>query len=409
MTNPKTFLFLLPLLLFLASCDDDDDPIVEEGPLVYSFERNGASTVAFGGQTTRILMGEEIGDRLLDNSATEAELMNMFRNAGPNDEDVAPFTEASLNGSDKSVRGKIAASRDYFFTNATGSAAVRADFEGFLSNQVAEVFPTWNQVAAPGQAGQIADGSSVRYVSGEGLEYNQAFVKSLIGALMLDQAVNNYLSTSVLDEADNRANNDAGITANGEAYTTMEHKWDESFGYVFGKTADITAPLADLGTADDFLNKYLGRVDVDPDYAGIAQATYDAYVRGRRAIVAGDYTERDRQADIIKENLSRVIAVRSVYYLVQAADALEREPVEFGTAFHDLSEAYGFIYSLRFTRDLSAGQPFYSRAETLDLLDRMFGNGDNGFWTVEPATLRTLAQEIAARTGLNVDAAGSTN
>jgi uncharacterized protein YjaZ len=38
----------------------------------------------------------------------------------------------------------------------------------------------------------------------------------------------------VLDEADNRTNNDAKVLEEGELYTTMEHKWDEAYGYLYG-------------------------------------------------------------------------------------------------------------------------------------------------------------------------------
>jgi len=43
----------------------------------------------------------------------------------------------------------------------------------------------------------------------------------------------------------------------------------------------------------------------------------DAFKRGRAAIVAGDYDERDVQADIIKEKISWVIGIRAIYYLQQ--------------------------------------------------------------------------------------------
>ncbi len=51
---------------------------------------------------------------------------------------------------------------------------------------------------------------------------------------MTDQILNNYLSPAVLDAGDNVTKNDNDILADGKDYTTMEHKWDEAFGYLYG-------------------------------------------------------------------------------------------------------------------------------------------------------------------------------
>ncbi|HBY69569.1 MAG TPA: DUF4856 domain-containing protein, partial [Flavobacteriaceae bacterium] len=118
---------------------------------------------------------------------------------------------------------------------------IKADFESYISDQVNVVFPNENTIAEPGVAGQIADGSSVRYVNGKGVELNQTFAKGLIGALLTDQILNNYLSTSVLDEASNRENNDNQILDGDNNYTTMEHKWDEAYGYLYGDPSIPTA------------------------------------------------------------------------------------------------------------------------------------------------------------------------
>ncbi len=394
MTRLKLLPFLFLTLVF-TSCDDDEmpEPFLEV-PDTYSFERDGNSTVSFQGQRTRIGMAEELVAALVDPTNSEATLTAMFRNEGPNGEDVAPFSSADLNAATKSIRSKVAASRDYFFADATTSAEIKNDFDTWIYAQAGEVFPRWDELAEAGRAGQIADGSRARYVNGQGLEYNQAFAKSLIGALMVDQALNNYLSPTVLDEADNRTTNDGGIVADGNNYTTMEHKWDEAYGYVFGSAADPADPLATLGDDDNFLNEYVGRVDQDPDYAGIGETIFNAFLRGRSAIVAGDYQIRDEQAAIIRANLSRVIAVRGIFYLMRGADAIENNPLP-TAAFHALSEAYGFIYSLQFTREPLAGAPYLSRGEVNEVLSALVDNNENGLWTVSPATIRTQATLIA--------------
>ena len=397
-----TLVLLLPFAFLFSACSDDDDPIAPrlEVPDTYAFDRAGVSTVDYSGQATRIAMAEELTAAMLNPDNTGDDLLAMFRNAMPSGGDVDPFTDPALNASDKSIAGKTAASYDYFFADASTSALVRADFEGWLTAQAAEVFPRWNELAAAGAAGQIPNGTRARYVSGAGLEYNQVFAKSLIGALMLDQTLNNYLSTGVLDAADNRATNDAGSPEDGKVYTTMEHKWDEAYGYVFGAAQDGADPLTTLGDDDSFLNEYVARVDQDPDYTGIADAIFRAFVRGRAAIVAGDYAERDAQVESLRADLSRVPAVRGIFYLMRGAESLENDGP--AAAFHALSEAYGFVYSLQFTRNPATDAPYLDRAEVMEILDALVANNANGLWTVTPAVLRAQAGRIADAFGLTL-------
>lgn len=371
-------------------------------PATYSFERGGSNTVDFNGQTTRILMGEELISGLLDETRSAAELLSMYSHQ----EGAADFADPALNASDKNMKSKTAASADFFASNATDQALIRADLEGWIQRQVDEVYPNWAAVATPGSPGQIADGSSTRYVTSEGLEMNQLFNKSLIGALMVDQALNNYLSPAVLDAGSNREDNDNGILAEGKNYTTMEHKWDEAYGYVYGINADPANPNADLG-ADSFLNKYLGRVEGDPDFEGIAEELFDAFKLGRAAIVAGDYELRDAQAALIRERISEIIGIRAVYYLNQARILLDQPVPDFGGAFHDLSEGYGFIYSLQFTRKPGQAAPYFTKAEVDAILEDLLDDGPNGLWDVAPATLETLAGDIAARFEFSLEAAGN--
>ncbi len=393
--------------VILTSCSSDDDTsaiIQVEAPATYEFLRDGENTVNFSGQTTRIAMAEAIVSELTNNSSTEAIIDAMF----DHQENANDFEDADLNASDKSVRNKTAASRDYFSSNATESAAIKADFDAWINGQVDEVFPNWEITATAGSPGvlQEAGGGSNRYINAKGLEYNQAFAKSLIGALMTDQALNNYLGTAVLDEADNITNNDNGVVAEGKPYTTMEHKWDEAYGYLYGASVDPANPNATIGDDDNFLNKYIGRVEDDADFAGIADDIYDAFKLGRAAIVAKNYTVRDEQAAILREKISQVIAIRAVYYLQQGKASLEAITVDYASAFHDLSEGFGFIYSLQFTRRPDSTAPYFTRTEVQSLIDDLMG-GTNGLWNVTPETLDAMSETIASKFDFTVAQAGS--
>ncbi|WP_103068752.1 DUF4856 domain-containing protein [Aquimarina sediminis] len=391
----------------LGACSSDDDatPIISiDEPTTYVFERNGESTVSFGGQTTRIAMAEIIIDQLKKEMQTEAALDAMFDHQEGN----ADFDDADLNASSKSVRSKTAASKDYFSDNATDASAIKGDFDGWIKSQVDNVFPNWEVSAAAGTAGVIqeAGGGSNRYVNAKGLELNQAFAKGLIGALMADQALNNYLSTDVLDEAENVANNNNGTVEEGKNYTKMEHKWDEAYGYLYGAATDKANPNATIGGDDSFLNKYIGRVEGDTDFAGIAKEIFDAFKLGRAAIVAKQYTIRDQQAAIIREKISEVIAVRAVYYLQQGKNGLEENTVDHASVFHDLSEGYGFIYSLQFTRKPGTNAPYFTKTEVEGLINQLMG-GTNGLWDVTPATLQAISDTIASEFSFTVAQAGS--
>ena len=398
---------ILAIAIFTLGCSDDDqdevfeDPI--ENPATYVFERNGESTVNFSGQTTRILMAEEIIDKMMDETTTAEVLKAMYAHM----EGVSNFSDPVLNASDKNVRGKTAASFDYFSGNATDQALIRADFESWIDTQVSEVFPNWNAAASPGVAGQIADGSATRYVDGRGLEMDQLFNKSLIGALMVDQILNNYISSNFLDAGTQREDNDNGVPEEGRNYTAMEHDWDEAYGYAFGTAQDLTDPRPTIGLDDSFLNKYIGRVEGDPDFEGITDAIYQAFKLGRAAIVAGDYQVRDQQAELLRELISEIMGIRAVYYLQQAKILLDRPTPDYGGAFHDLSEGYGFIYSLQFTRKPNTQEPYFTKAETDALLQDLLDDGPNGLWDVTPATLDALSETIADRFTFTLAEAGS--
>lgn len=395
--------------LILTSCTSDDDNSATSindvvAPATYSFERNNESTVSFSGQTTRILMAQETMAAFNDfDNTTETSLQNMFAHQeGAND-----FDDANLNASDKSVRSKTAASRDFFGSNTSEAIQIKETFESYITTHLSEVYPNQNTLASPGVAGQIADGSSTRYITAEGLEMNQLFGKGLIGALMTDQMLNNYLGTAVLDEANNREDNDLEVMEEGKSYTTMEHKWDEAYGYLFGGSANAATPLTTLGEDDGFLNKYLGRVEGDSDFTGIADEIYNAFKLGRAAIVAKNYEVRDAQAEIIRQRVSEVIAIRAIYYLQSGKAAIENE--DFGVAFHDLSEGYGFVYSLRFTRDNQNDQSLFTRSEVDAFIQDIMTDGPNGLWDVTPASLDTVSEAIAAKFSFTVADAADSN
>uniref|UniRef100_UPI0040483759 DUF4856 domain-containing protein n=1 Tax=Mariniflexile sp. TaxID=1979402 RepID=UPI0040483759 len=395
----KIVLSLLAVTTIFQSCsnDNDNDNNVET-PAAYEFARNGNSTVNFDGQTTRIKMAQELRSALQVNTNTAAQLQGKFAHV----QGAADFVDATLNASDKNIRSKFAASKDYFASNTTISIGLKSQLDAWILEQATVVFPNWNVAATAGTAGQLqqSGGGPIRYVNAKGVLLNQAIAKSLIGGLMSDQIMNHYLSTSVLDDASNIANNNNNVVEDGTNFTTMEHSWDEAYGYLYGNEANPAMPV--LG-ADNFLNTYLDQVDADADFAGTATAIYNAFKLGRAAIVAKNYTVRDEQAQIIRENISKVIGARAVVYLQEGKASLAEN--DMAKAFNGLSEGLGFINSLQFTRKPNTNEPYFTNLEVTAFLAQLMAG--NGFWDVTPATLDAMSATIAARFGFTVEAAAN--
>ena len=405
----KLTLCLCAITSLLISCSSDDDGVTTpepqfEIPTSYSFIRDGQSTVNFPGQTQRIQMAEEIRSEFLNfsNLTLEATLNDMFANE--ND----PFSNPDLNASSRQMRNTLADSEDFFINNSAESAIIRAQFDDYITGQINEVLPNINVSAIAGAAGQLPDGSSTRYVNSNGVEFNQIFTKGLIGGIMLDQIVNNYVSTTLLDAGNNREDNDNATPRNSSGTDTqMEHFWDEAYGYVYGLSQDETNPNVTIGDDDNYLNRYVGLVDRDPDFNGIADDIFEAFLTGRAAISQSEYTIRDEQSETIRELLSTVIAVRAVFYLQQGRNSLELPTPDYGAAFHDISEGLGFIVSLQFTRRPNSNQPYFTRAQVDAFInDMLLGDGENGLWDVTSSTLNAVSETIAAQFNFTVEQAG---
>ena len=362
-------------------------------PEEYSFTRGGISTVYFTGQTARVGMATELKSAMNNTAKTKDQIDTMFASG-------TGFTDPTLDASGKNVRGKTAAS-------PVASATVKPLFDGWIDEFTNTVAPavTAGTTAASGVAGSYteADGSRTVKVTAKGFELNQVFSKGLIGALQVDQIVNNYLSFSKLDGA--REDNDAGIYGykndQAENYITkMEHYWDEGFGYLYGLDSQFKPGLGDPATGRDTanLNYYLNKVNSQSNEEGISDKIYNAFIAGRAAIVNKDYTERDKQAGIVSAEISKVVGYKAQSYLVDGAEDITNG--DWADALHALSEAYGFILGLQFTKD-SSGNPYMTNDEVNDLLGRLSA-GEGGFWERTPEELTAMAAEVATATGLTL-------
>lgn len=394
----KSLIGTAVLATFMASCKSDSPDLAAfatdiekvevdfQVPATYEFTRNGSSTVNFEGQTTRLSMAKEIVGYFNVNSGKTASEIEAAFNHQTGGQD---FVDTALNGESKNVKSKVAASADLFQNDAVSKQAIQAIFSSYITKHVAEIVPNKLVDATAGNPGKIG----VRYVNGKGLEYNQAFNKALIGALNVDQVLNNYLGTTYTTNSTTKQNNTDLILVEGQNYTAFEHYFDEAYGYVYGdNTVNSVSPSTKEG--DKFLFNYITTVNADPDFSNIQSQIFKAFKIGRAAIVAKNYDALDKAIDVIQYQISRVIAIRAVFYLQDGKRALALDNNE--SAFHGLSEAYGFIVSLQFTRNPKTDLPYFTKAEVDAMIAKL--EAGNGFWDLKDGkVLDALSKEIVAK------------
>lgn len=393
---------LLVTGLTITSCSNDDMPTQDQTsnytvPATYTFERNSTTTVDFSGQSARLLMLEEMGNiiKTAATSGTQASqsvLTNMYSNTNN------AFSSTVLNTSGKQLKDKTAASKDYFeLYQGGGTTTEKLSVQAFFETQLTlaqEASVGTN--AAEGVAGVYLDGTSKRLFAANGLEPQQILLKGMMGASFMDQVVNNYLSKNKLDQGTNKINNSNKIVEPGKTYTTMEHNWDEAYGFIYGVD----------GTK--FWASYIRQVNADVDFSTLTADIDMAFRTGRAAIVANDYTTRDAQIDIIKAKLAMVPAVRAVFYLQEGKGKLATD--NGAKSFHALSEAYGFIMSLRYTNNPTTNSPYFTKSEVDAMLANMI-SGTNGLWDIDTlgAKLDTISLQIATKFGFTVTQAATVN
>lgn len=356
-------------LTALVACTPEEEPTPSLAvPSTYEFTRNGVSTVSYSGQIARQEMLRELSNEMkrgVENTLDADHLIDMYENT--ND----PFSNPDLNSSGKSLSSKTSASAAHVFNQ--GSTINY--FKGWM--QAAASASAANATAADGTAGVIQnnDGTKKYLVNESGVEYVQLIEKGLMGAVLMDQTVNNYLTALKLD-VDNTAEN-------ANPYTTMEHHWDEGYGY-FTIQQDLEL---DYSVSQDrgFWGRYL--VGLEENF-GIAGEMYYAFRKGRAAIVAEDYDTRDAQIPAITDGFEEATYLKALGYLNKGAANLNAGNA--AAAFHELSEGLGFIFSLRY-----AASGTVSAAQSDEWIEDL--SSGSGFWSGDiQARIEQVKTEIGA-------------
>lgn len=257
-------------------------------PSEYSF-----TNVSYGGQTVRLLLLKDMVTKI--NTAT-----------------TATVTAAELNA--------IYTNTPDLYTNISAGKRL----EDKVANQtIKDSIQLWFT-----QIEQISS-TTGGYVRADGVDLKQMVEKTLMGAVFYYRAINDYINPI--------ATKDNSTVTAGQG-TTMEHSWDEAFGY-FGAARDFNtytdAEIISPGEKDsngDMVidpkserNFYYGQTAAKRD---LTAATFPAsgstdftgvmfseFRKGRAGITNKDYVTRDAAVITIKQNWDKIIAATVIHYI----------------------------------------------------------------------------------------------
>jgi hypothetical protein len=330
-----------------GSCTYNETPSYSV-PTTYAFTNsNGASTVNYSGQTDRInqLIAMVTYADLGTSQVLSAQALNdMFANTNGNGNGNFSFT-SSRKLKDKCFSLDTATISSYF-------QAIQLASNSHMNS------------ASNGQAGTLSSGTSTYLFGANGFEYSELIEKSIMGAVFKYQALNVYLGTTNMN-ADNTT------PVSGETYTALEHYWDEAFGY-FSVPVDFPTSSSIL-----FWGKYCNSQNTA---LNSNQVMMGNFLKGRAAISNKVLADRDAAIGEIKKMWEKIAAYQAMHYLNQAANYYGNDQAKY---LHVLSEAYGFIYTLRFA-------PVDTRIMSASEVDNLLAQFNGNLWSLNVSDINAI-------------------
>jgi len=211
------------------------------------------------------------------------------------------------------------------------------------------------------------------YVTPEGQDLRQLLEKFLRVGIAFSQGADDYLD----DDTEGKGlQSDHTAVAEGKAYTSLEHQWDEGFGY-FGASADFgqRAP-ADVADQPWFDTDGDGQIDLSTEVcfghstnaakrdAGAVAATsfsrdaFEAFVAGRALLASTSDALTTEQLDELKahrdqavEAWEKALAATAVHYIndtLQDMGAMGSDDYDFEDHAKHWSELKGFALGFQF-------------------------------------------------------------
>ena len=324
--------------LFLAACgsdEEEDAEELEEGtatiavPQAYVFDSRfmeGESSVSYSGQVVRNLLLQDL------KSTTDSVGKDGARPIAVSD--LLKFYEYddALNLKTLTTTGALSASESHYSALSTGKNLVGkiSDEPVIGYNQTADdLVREWFKGIADNSQDSDKLGTPMAYTTDDGVDMSQMINKVLIGAVPYYQATGVYLGG--LLERDNSEARDGT-----DPYTSMEHAWDEAFGY-FGAARDYSRYTDEqlAGKVDDFtfdsnadgsidfkseynfgLSRNAGKRDKGGSGVDFTQEIFNAFLAGRTAITnQGTVAEISAHRQAAANGMEKVIAATVVHYI----------------------------------------------------------------------------------------------
>ncbi len=217
-----------------------------------------------------------------------------------------------------------------------------------------------NREALIGQTGYIGFNISdpnVAFVNEKGIVVSEVFNGMVMGAIYLDKILNYHLDESILNDKQLRINHQNVVLSSGKNYTELEHHWDLAYGYYsfWKQFAQPEIPI--LKDSDRLI--------------------FNAFVQGRIELGRYRYEAMKNCIKIIRKELSRVVAIRAMNYLVSENTLTNLKEGNGTSAFSFISKGMGIIYALQFTRR-EEGSVYFTYDDCKKMVSYL--EKENGLW-----------------------------
>lgn len=389
MKNKWSILALIGCIVF-TSCDRGSGETIETAyvqPLpeiiTYKFSRNGQSSVDIF--ETKLI--DVPTNYIYSSYLKEARINNDY-----NYTTVEKYFIEGIDGAspkNEIATSKISANNRQKIQNDIWNSIVESAKIGGLGS--ANFNDIKMRPAKKGQSGYIGHNIAdlnISYVNDKGLAVAENYKGMMMGAIHLDKILNQYLDENLLNNQKLRKDHEDSKLAAGKNYTELEHQWDLAFGYYAR-----WSPYAQAGGLIALKNS--------------DKKILEAFSLGRYELGKFRYNEMEKHLKVIREELSKVVVIRAMNLMI-GQNTLANMKEEAGYSFSYLSEAYGLIYSLQFTRKAD-GSAYFSYEDVKKIQNKLLK--DNGFWDVErllsdeskEGSLKNIAQEIGKPYGVSID------
>lgn len=421
--------FLLTLGLSLSGCggssgggnnnggEGDNAPSV---PTTYSFDsvfNSGESSVAYSGQIARQLLivelNHEIGTGLqekIDAGAINASsslqdilgILESYYDGGTSTLADEPLRTVPANSLQKTF-GDVSLDKNLVGKTAGNDSATdhrdwkNAGFSGWQADSPEALVRAWfdeisrnAMMVAAGQARAVdfsASNSGVHslriYQTTDGLDLKQLVQKFLLGAIAFSQGTDDYFDDATPDKGlltDNIVPNKTGA-----AYTTLEHQFDEGYGY-FGAARNYNDysddEIAGKGGRAEFSSGYNdangdGLIDLNSEFnfgnstnaakrdlgsstgTDLSADAFNALLNGRAIISAAvgreltdaELTALKAQRDLMVAAWEKAVAATVVHYIndvMADMDKMGTEDYSYADHIKHWGELKGFALGLQF-------------------------------------------------------------